>query len=70
MDNCTAVLRELKKCRSKGLTQDQAIPLGVFRLAARVKDLRDRGFRIETMMLEGVNQYGHKTRYARYVLKA
>lgn len=41
---------------------------GCTRLAARIKDLRNRDVAIETKMVKGVNRYGGKTRYAVYRL--
>ena len=42
---------------------------GITRLAASVKDLRDLGYDIVTLMMEGQNRYGEATRYAKYVLR-
>lgn len=42
---------------------------GITRLAARIKDLRDMGYDIDTIMMEGQNRYGESTRYAKYVLR-
>ena len=42
---------------------------GETRLAARINELRDMGYAIETVMMEGENRYGDVTRYAFYVLK-
>ena len=42
---------------------------GETRLSARIKELRDAGYTIETVMMEGENRYGDTTRYAFYVLK-
>ena len=42
---------------------------GITRLAARIKDLRDRGYLIDTVMLNGVNRYGEDVRFAKYVWK-
>lgn len=41
---------------------------GCTRLAARIKDLRNRGVAINTKMVKGINRYGGKTRYAVYRL--
>ena len=41
---------------------------GCTRLAARIKDLRNRDVAIETKMVKGVNRYGGKIRYAVYRL--
>ena len=42
---------------------------GETRLAARINELRDKGYTIETVMMEGENRHGDITRYAFYVLK-
>lgn len=42
---------------------------GITRLAARIKDLRDLGYNITTLTMEGQNRYGEATRYAKYILK-
>lgn len=53
-----------------GITSMAAFKLfGETRLAARINELRDMGYAIETMMMESENRYGDVTRYAFYVLK-
>ena len=42
---------------------------GITRLAARIKELRDKGYLIDTVMLNGVNRYGEDVRFAKYVWK-
>jgi hypothetical protein len=41
---------------------------GCMRLAARIKDLRNRGEEIETEIVKGLNRNGETTRYAVYRL--
>lgn len=41
---------------------------GCTRLAARIKDLRNRGVAIETKMVKGLNRNGGRTCYAVYKL--
>ena len=41
---------------------------GITRLSARIKDLRDKGYDIETVMVETETRFGESCRYARYVL--
>jgi hypothetical protein len=43
--------------------------LGVMRLAARIKDLRDDGHKIQTEWDYVIDRYGQERRVARYVLK-
>lgn len=53
----------------KTLTNEEAAKLfGCYRLSARIKDLRDAGYNISTIMVEGETRYGTSMRYARYKL--
>ena len=52
------------------ITQLEALKdLGVFRLASRISELRDKGCDIESEMIVVVNRYGEKCRVKRYYLK-
>lgn len=42
---------------------------GIMRLGARIWDLRDLGYDIETQTRQSINRYGVKTSYANYVLR-
>ena len=42
---------------------------GITRLSARIKNLRDVGYDIETVMVETTTRFGESCRYARYILK-
>ena len=42
---------------------------GITRLSARIKDLRDLGYNVVTLMIDGTNRYGESVRYAKYILK-
>ena len=42
---------------------------GCLRLAARISNIKERGYTIRTVMEEGENRYGDTTRYARYYLE-
>lgn len=54
----------------KGITsQDAFKDLGITRLSARIKELRDMGYDISTIMIDGKNRFGEATRYALYVLR-
>ena len=56
--------------RNGSITQLDAMrDLGIMRLGARVFDLKERGYNIETVMVWGTNRFGEPTRYARYYLK-
>lgn len=51
------------------ITQMEAInEYGVYRLSARIHDLRAQGMDIETIDNVRLNRYGVKVRFARYVL--
>lgn len=41
----------------------------ITRLSARIKDLRDMGYDIDTVMMESENKYGEPIRFAKYVYK-
>lgn len=43
--------------------------LGIYRLGARIKDLRNQGYRIVTERVANVNRYGEKVQYAKYRLE-
>lgn len=62
------ILDHLKKYGS--ITSMEAFQYyGITRLSARIKELRDKGYNIVTMMLEGKNRYDETIRYAKYVWK-
>lgn len=43
--------------------------LGIYRLGARIYDLRKEGHRIETERMESENRYGEPIRPARYIYR-
>ena len=43
--------------------------LGIYRLSARVLDLRSKGIEIKTRPLQVTNQFGEPTRVAEYYLE-
>lgn len=43
--------------------------IGCYRLGARIWDLKHRGHRIKTKMVERVNKYGRKVRFASYSIE-
>ena len=54
----------------KGITsQDAFKDLGITRLSARIKELRELGYNISTIMVDGTNRYGEPVRYGLYTLK-
>lgn len=53
----------------KGITsQDAFMDLGITRLSARIKELRELGYNISTIMIDGINRYGEPVRYGLYKL--
>ena len=42
---------------------------GCYRLGARIFQLREAGYIIETDMVEGVDSHGERMRYAKYIYK-
>ena len=65
--HCDLILGHLKTHGSINHYEAEEM-YGCTRLAARIKDLRNRDVAIETKMVKGVNRYGGKTRYAVYRL--
>ena len=63
------ILSYMRENRSTGITPYEALDLfGCMRLAARIKDLRAAGVRIDTEDCTKISKYGRKVRYARYRL--
>ena len=55
--------------RHGGITSRDAFrDLGITRLSARIKELRDKGYDISTIMVDGKNRYGEPVRYGLYRL--
>lgn len=56
--------------KNGGITSKNAYDdLGITRLSARIKELREMGYDIDTLMIDGKNRYGESVRYGKYVLK-
>ena len=52
-----------------GITSQDAFGhLGITRLSARIKELRELGYNITTVMVEGQNRFGEPVRYGLYKL--
>ena len=55
--------------KHKGITsQDAFRDLGITRLSARIKELRELGYNISTIMIDGTNRFGEPVRYGLYKL--
>jgi len=55
--------------RFGSITHAEAVAdLGVMRLAARISDIEDLGYKVERSTEKGKNRYGEKTHYTRYSL--
>ena len=65
MKQRTMILRHLR--RGEPLTPKGALELyGIMRLAARIMELREDGYRITTTILEGRTRFGTVSHYAQY----
>ena len=52
------------------ITSEEAFEMfGVTRISSVISDLRDKGYKIDTVMVEHVNRYGNSGRYGRYYYK-
>lgn len=55
--------------KHNGITsQDAFKDLGITRLSARIKELRELGYNISTIMIDGRNRYDEPIRYGLYKL--
>ena len=62
------ILEHFKKYGT--LTSMEAFQMyGITRLAARISELREKGYDIRTVMIESTNRYGETVRFANYVYK-
>ena len=62
-----AILNHLRNIGS--ITSMEAFNLyGVTRLSAIIHDLRDMGFPIHTIMIDGKTRFGDSAKYAKYIL--
>ena len=61
----------LKHLKEKGnITSWEAIQkYGATRLSAIIFNLKDKGYDINTLMIDGKDRFGNESRYAKYVLK-
>lgn len=67
MSDCAKILAILQTGRS--ITSFQAfVEIGCTRLAARIHDLRRRGYNIVKTMIEGTDRNGNPCKYASYKL--
>lgn len=42
---------------------------GIYRLASRISELRDAGYKITTEKVQKLNRFGKKIQFAKYVLE-
>lgn len=62
-----AILAHLKT--GKPITSREAFELyGVTRLSAIIHDLRNMGYIIHTLMIDGTTRFGDSTKYGKYIL--
>ena len=62
------ILDYMKKHNGMITSQDAFKYLGITRLSARIKELRELGYNISTIMVDGMNRYGEPVRYGLYKL--
>ena len=65
--HCRLVLQHMKEHGTIHHFEAEEL-YGCTRLAARIKDLRNRGVEIDTELVKGENRHGGATRYAVYRL--
>lgn len=66
---CDRILDHLKTHKD-GITPQDAIELfGCYRLSGRIHDLREMGYKIDTISETKKNRYGQSCTYARYILQ-
>lgn len=64
------IRRVLEYMKAHGsISQRQADDISVKRLASRIHDMKRMGYHIGSKMVNGVNKYGEKDRYAVYWLE-
>lgn len=62
---CERVLRHLRDYGT--ITSHEAMSeYGIYRLASRITDLKNRGYAIKSRMVKGRNKYDEPTSYAEY----
>ena len=59
---------EYMKSHNGITSQDAFIELGITRLSARIKELREFGYNISTIMVDGTNRFGEPVRFGLYKL--
>lgn len=64
----TRILEYMKKHNGGITSRDAFTCLGITRLSARIKELRELGYDITTIMVDGINRYGEPVRYGLYKL--
>lgn len=65
MTQCERILRHMQDCGS--ITQAEAITeYGIYRLGARIWDLKAQGVPIRSETVKGKNRYGEHTSFSRY----
>ena len=62
------VLRYLETHKRGITSMDAFTKFGITRLAARVHELREKGYQIKTSLIQTTNEDGNNVRYARYTL--
>lgn len=69
MNQCERILNYINDFGSIS-TMEAFTDLGVTRLASRINDLQNAGYKFERHFETGVNRYGDKVSYVRYSMGA
>lgn len=68
MTQCEMIVQYMKDF--KYITPAEAVSeLGCYRLAARIADLKDRGYDIGSYSESRINRYGKKVTFSKYFLR-
>lgn len=71
MDKAKQKYRIVEYCMSHhGITQHEASTLSIARLASRINDMEKDGYVFDHVWETALNQFGEKTRFVRYILRA
>lgn len=67
---CDRLLEYMRKRKEMGITQKEAMDmLGIYRLGARIWDLKHMGYKIQTVMVKvDTREPGVSTKVAKYIL--
>lgn len=67
MTQCEKILRHLKD-KGSITAFDAIVEYNIYRLAARISDLKKAGYAIRSELVAHTNSYGEKSHFSRYYL--